>query len=352
MNKGALSFSVLHLIFISYVAHIEGLSAPFVLPLVVIFLISNSTASRFPKEYPYASIFGFICSSILFTFTIIWGVCILLFPSSTSVTLIITAVTLLLCAISIKYLHSYFLSLTKENRLIKYAKTLVLASVIIATFFGGIYFFYAEQNKDYTALSVEDLHQLADKGNPKANLLLGKKYKDGDGVPENQSLAEELFLSAAKDGEVEAQHLYACIVGINSGKYDKHPLNIKWMKIAASNGSAPAFENLAQHYYIRPNYRGGIRKPYHEILEDRLNAYIYSSIHNALDPRPSWSYNHNGANIVDAEMIRYDVKKELSTKELKYAQDFSVTLLNKVKNGEVSGNLPKYEYKGWHFYSP
>ena len=347
MNKGALSFSVLHLIFISYVAHIEGLSAPFVLPLVVIFLISNSTASRFPKEYPYASIFGFICSSILFTFTIIWGVCILLFPSSTSVTLIITAVTLLLCAISIKYLHSYFLSLTKENRLIKYAKTLVLASVIIATFFGGIYFFYAEQNKDFTALSVEDLHQLADKGNPKANLLLGKKYKDGDGVPENQSLAEELFLYAAKNGEVEAQYLYASMEGTFQNK-DSDPVRVKWGKIAASNGSAKAFEDLAGNYYLRSYFSDN---PYgnsmleREIREGYLNAYIYSSIHNALVPRPNYRYNHDGANIVDAEFVRHKTKRILSTKELKYAQDLSVMLLGKVKNGEVSGNLPEYELK-------
>lgn len=349
MNKGALSFSALHLIFISYVAYIEGLSAPFVLPLVVIFLISNTTANRFPKEYPYASIFGFICSFLLFTFTIIWGVCILLFPSSTSVALIITAVTLLLCAISIKYLYSYFLSLTKENGLIKYAKILVLASVIIATFFGSIYFFYTAQNKDFTTLSVDDLHQLANKGNPKANLLLGKKYKDGDGVPENQSLAEELFLSAAKDGEVEAQYLYA-MVGMHSGNLHRNPLRMKWLKIAASNGSAKAFEHLAANYWLRsewvynPDDNSMLDR---KIREGRLNAYIYSNIHNALDPRQNLSDLEIKAakGGVDAEYVRYMAKKELSTEELKYAQDLSVTLLGKVKNGEVSGNLPEYELK-------
>ncbi len=93
----------------------------------------------------------------------------------------------------------------------------------------------ALDNKDYkTALDI--LNPLAEKGDAKAQAILGLMHKNGDGVPQNSSQAMKFFKSSAEQGNPGAQRSVG--VMYYEGWDDvppNYPKAAEWQLLAAVN---------------------------------------------------------------------------------------------------------------------
>lgn len=93
--------------------------------------------------------------------------------------------------------------------------------------------------------SIGALQARAESGDVKAQTALGRAYRDGEGVPQNNTRAFDWFMKAAKAGDAEAQNAVAL-------QYrDEHNFteSLKWYSLAAKQGSGNAMFNIGTHYY-------------------------------------------------------------------------------------------------------
>ncbi len=86
---------------------------------------------------------------------------------------------------------------------------------------------------------------LAEQGNAKAQLLLGKMNSLGQGLPQNRKEAARWFHLAAEQGLAEAQSVlgYLCLIG--EGVQQNNDLALEWTRKAAQQGNANAQFNLS-----------------------------------------------------------------------------------------------------------
>ena len=236
MNKGALLFSLLHFIFVCIVAYEEGFSTPFTIPVIVILVISSAIARRLPQDRPNLSLFGFLCSLLIFIFTLIWAVAILLVPPSVLATCLITAVSIVSCVLVVKGVFSKFKSHEREDWLIKNkTKTgiiglLIVTILILAYFFGNIF------KTDYESLPFQELVHLAEQGDVNAQYNLGESYDDGQGVPEDDVEAVKWWSRAAEQGHAEAQFSLALAYALGRVAPKDDVLSYMWSNLAVAQG--------------------------------------------------------------------------------------------------------------------
>ncbi len=88
----------------------------------------------------------------------------------------------------------------------------------------------------------------ANAGNPRAQLALGMKYLDGDGVPANEAEAARWLERAAKQGQPVAEYRLGTLYERGHGVPANAGQAIAWYTQAANAGNRKAMHNLAAAY--------------------------------------------------------------------------------------------------------
>ncbi|HTT85325.1 MAG TPA: TetR family transcriptional regulator [Rhizomicrobium sp.] len=95
---------------------------------------------------------------------------------------------------------------------------------------------------------LDRLTALANKGNPRAELLIGLKYLKGDGIAANDAQAAQWFGRAAQAGDAVAQNRLGALYQAGRGVPADLTQAVHWYQAAASQGDRHAMSNLAVLY--------------------------------------------------------------------------------------------------------
>jgi localization factor PodJL len=93
--------------------------------------------------------------------------------------------------------------------------------------------------------ALDRLTQLANGGNSKAELIVGLKYLNGDGVPVNEVQAAKWLERSAESGEPVAQYRLGTLYEHGKGVAQDSAKATHWYQAAAMQGNRKAMHNLA-----------------------------------------------------------------------------------------------------------
>ena len=82
--------------------------------------------------------------------------------------------------------------------------------------------------------------ELAEQGHAPAQLWLGFRYREGDGVPQDYTKAVEWFRKAAEQGDATAQLFLGCCYRDGDGVPQDYLKAVEWFRKAAEQGDARA----------------------------------------------------------------------------------------------------------------
>jgi uncharacterized protein len=102
----------------------------------------------------------------------------------------------------------------------------------------------AYENTDY-ATALKEVEPLAERGDPDAQLFLGKMYLKGQGVPKNPDRANEWFIRAAMQGNAESQFFLGAWYLLPHRDIAQ---GLKWMRLSAEQGNQDAQLLLGKAY--------------------------------------------------------------------------------------------------------
>ena len=91
-------------------------------------------------------------------------------------------------------------------------------------------------------------HARAEKGDPEAQLQLGMRYAEGDGVIQNDKEAAKWFALAAQQGLAEAQYRYGLALLQGRGVVQDYRAAFSWIEKPAQRGYAQAQYSLGELY--------------------------------------------------------------------------------------------------------
>lgn len=91
-------------------------------------------------------------------------------------------------------------------------------------------------------------HARAAQGDAKAQLQLGLRYVEGDGVIQNDKEAAKWFALAAKQGLLEAEYHYGLMLLKGRGVVQDYNAAFKWIEKPAKRGYAKAQYSLGELY--------------------------------------------------------------------------------------------------------
>ena len=94
----------------------------------------------------------------------------------------------------------------------------------------------AYHQRDY-ATAVQEFTALAEKGNWEAQLILGKMYMLGQGVPKDSDQAIKWFKAAALQGDSEAQFFLGSMYLLPQKDIGE---GLKWLRLSAEQGNQDA----------------------------------------------------------------------------------------------------------------
>jgi localization factor PodJL len=120
------------------------------------------------------------------------------------------------------------------------------------------------------AAPLDRLTAAANAGNSRAELIVGLKYLDGDGVPANDGEAAKWLGRAAEAGEPVAQYRLGTLFERGRGVPADAAKAIRWYQAAANQGSRKAMHNLAVAYAGG----NGVKKDYAEASRWFLKAAL------------------------------------------------------------------------------
>lgn len=100
------------------------------------------------------------------------------------------------------------------------------------------------EQADY-ATALKELTPLAEQGNPDAQLLLGKMYLNGQGVPKDPDQANKWFRLAAVQGNPESQFFLGAWYLLPHRDIRE---GLKWMRLSAEQGNQDAQLLLGKAY--------------------------------------------------------------------------------------------------------
>ena len=87
---------------------------------------------------------------------------------------------------------------------------------------------------------LEELMNLAEQGNPDAQLQLGYCYDFGEGVSENKNEAFKWYHKSADQGDANAQYTLAHCYRYGEGVSENKKKAFKWYRKSAEQGDAAA----------------------------------------------------------------------------------------------------------------
>jgi len=91
-------------------------------------------------------------------------------------------------------------------------------------------------------------HARAEKGDAEAQLQLGMRYAEGDGVIQNDKEAAKWFALAAQQGQAEAQYQYGLALLQGRGVVQDYKAAFTWIEKPAQRGYARAQYSLGELY--------------------------------------------------------------------------------------------------------
>ena len=102
----------------------------------------------------------------------------------------------------------------------------------------------AYHDKDY-ATAVQEFSALADKGNPEAQLILGKMYLMGQGVPKDPEQANKWLKASAAQGNADAEFFLGAMYLLPKKDIAE---GVKWLRLSAEQGMQDAQYLLGKAY--------------------------------------------------------------------------------------------------------
>jgi localization factor PodJL len=106
----------------------------------------------------------------------------------------------------------------------------------------------SKPNPTAAAAPLDKLTQLANAGNAKAELVVGLKYLEGDGVAVNEAEAAKWLERAAEQGLAVAQYRLGTLYERGRGVPADMARAVHWYQLAAQAGNRKAMHNLAVAY--------------------------------------------------------------------------------------------------------
>ena len=100
------------------------------------------------------------------------------------------------------------------------------------------------EQADY-ANALKEATPLAEQGNPDAQLILGKMYLKGQGVPRDPDRANKWFTQAAKQGNADSQFFLGAWYLLPHRDVEA---GLKWMRLSAAQGNQDAQLLLGRAY--------------------------------------------------------------------------------------------------------
>jgi TPR repeat protein len=91
-------------------------------------------------------------------------------------------------------------------------------------------------------------HARAEQGDAEAQLQMGMRYAEGDGVIQNDKEAARWFALAAKQGLAEAQYRYGLVLLQGRGVVQDYKSGFSWIENPAQRGHAKAQYRLGELY--------------------------------------------------------------------------------------------------------
>ena len=151
-------------------------------------------------------------------------------------------------------------------------RNLVACLVIVAgTFLSAVQATYADfddgmdafQRRDYET-ALEEWQPLAEQGDARAQLEVGRLYISGNGVPQDDAEAVRWYRLAAEQGDAEAQSYLGGLHHQGRGVEQSYVEAAKWYRVSAEQGNA--FSQLRLGWYYA--YGKGVPR-------DRVLAYMW-----------------------------------------------------------------------------
>ena len=106
----------------------------------------------------------------------------------------------------------------------------------------------SQATQSASASPMDRLTSLADSGNAKAELLLGLKFLDGDGIAVNEAEAAKWLERSAKQNEAVAAYRLGTLYERGHGVPADPAKAVQWYTLAAKEGNRKAMHNLAVAY--------------------------------------------------------------------------------------------------------
>lgn len=134
----------------------------------------------------------------------------------------------------------------------------------------GITAWFALDQHDATSAVQEPIrlpHTLAEKGDAEAQLQLGMRYAEGDGVIQSDKEAARWFALAAQQGLPEAQYHYGLALLKGRGVVQNYRAAFNWIEKPAKRGYAKAQYSLGELY----RYGTGT-------ATDKAHAYLWFNL--------------------------------------------------------------------------
>jgi len=168
--------------------------------------------------------------------------------------------------------------------------------------FGSSSVLFADDFKDaldaFDREDYETLYKLtvplAEKGNAKAQYILGGMYSEGLGGVQDYREAVKWYRLAAEQGDAKAQYHLGVVYHFGRGVPQDHKEAVKWSKIAAEQGLAEAQYNLGLMYYHGEG-----------IPQDYVLAYMWWNLSGSQGQKSA----RKNRDILEEEMTQQQVEK-------------------------------------------
>ena len=97
--------------------------------------------------------------------------------------------------------------------------------------------------------ALDHLTALANNGDPTAEAIVGFRYRDGDGIPQNKELAAKWLERAAEQGQAVAQGALGKLYEDGDGVPKDAVKAVRWYQASAAQGNRIAMHNWALTFY-------------------------------------------------------------------------------------------------------
>jgi len=120
---------------------------------------------------------------------------------------------------------------------------------------GLLVFFYLIFNTFVVNATVSETElKQVEQGDAQAQIDLGKKYFNAQGVTRDEEKAAKLFQQSAAQGNPEGQYFLGKVYDLGAGILESNEQSIEWYKKSANQGYVLAQVELGRYYYKAQQY--------------------------------------------------------------------------------------------------